>query len=148
MTMVSKYPLDENVEKRIYEIFLRTFADLRDPNHLNEFLEDFLSPTEKIMLAKRLSIAVLLAKDYDFRTICRVLRVSFNTVADVSLLMKHRGLGYKKVVEKILQDEKMEEFWNNVEYFLGKVSVPMGYGNWGEKRKKVERRRIETHKPF
>ena len=146
--MISKYPLDKSIEKRIYEIFLKTFADLRDPNGLNEFLEDFLTPTEKVMLAKRLSIAVLLAKKYDFRTICKILRVSFNTVADVSLLMKHRGPGYRKVVEKILLDEKIEQFWNNIDYQLGKLMVPNKGGDWKKRRYEVEQKRIRSHKPF
>lgn len=148
MTMVSKYPLDKDVEKRIYEIFLKTFADLRDPSGLNEFLEDFLTPTEKIMLAKRLSIVVLLGKEYDYRTICRILRVSLNTVADVALLMKHRGPGYKRVVEKILQDEKMEKFWNNIDYQLGKLMVPAKGADWKKRGWEVEKRRIERHKSF
>lgn len=147
MTMVSKYPLDKKIEKRIYEIFLKTIAGLRDPNGLNEFFDDFLTPTEKIMLAKRLSIAVLLAKNYDFRTICRILRVSLNTVADINLLMKHRGPGYKKVVEKILQSEKLEEFWANIDYYLGRFGVSLT-SNWKKTRQDIETKRIKSHKPF
>lgn len=148
MTMVSKYPLDKAVEKRIYEIFLKTFADLRDPQGLNDFLEYFLSPTEKIMLAKRLSIAVLLAKEYDYRTICRILHVSLSTVADVALIMKHRGPGYKKVVNKIVEDAKLEEFWDQIDYMLEKMAIPLTPGNWRKRRYEVEKRRIAKHKPF
>lgn len=66
MTQVSKYPVHRDVEKRMFEIFKTTISNLKHSEEIEDFLEDFLSPVEKIMLAKRLAIAVLLAKNYTY----------------------------------------------------------------------------------
>lgn len=148
MTMVSKYPLNKDIEARVYELFFNTLADLRTAGDISGFLEEFLTPTEKVMLAKRLSIAVLLAKEYDFRSVCKILKVGFNTVSNVNLWMKHHKGVLNKVIVKILNDEKNQEFWDKVEYFLGKIIVPMKGTNWSQRRKEVEIERVKRRKPF
>jgi len=48
MTQVSKYPISKDVEKRIFEIFLKVISDLRNPLEIEEFFNEFLSPVEKL----------------------------------------------------------------------------------------------------
>src|SRR3989344_4354265 len=115
MAQVSKYPIHKDVEKRIFEIFKSTISRLHSGEDIENFLEDFLSPVEKIMLAKLLSIAVLLAKGYSYPSIARILRVTPPTIANVSIRLKYSGRGYKKMVEEILSDEKIGDFWQRVE---------------------------------
>lgn len=95
MTQISKYPISKAIEKRIFEIFFGTIVNLKNSNDVASFLEDFLTPTEKMMLAKRLAVAVMLAKGYDYREIKKTLRVSFQMVANVSLWLKYKGKGYQ-----------------------------------------------------
>lgn len=113
MPQVSKYPVSRDVYERIFEIFLKTIAGLTTKKQVASFLDEFLSPTEQIMLSKRLAIAFLLAKGYDYRTISKILRVSTNTVGSVAVVYKYGDI-YKKVVDNVLKDEKVEEFWINV----------------------------------
>ena len=47
---------------------------------INKFLEDFFSPTERTVMAKRLAIAVLIAKGNDYRTIAQILKVTPITI--------------------------------------------------------------------
>src|SRR3989344_7650258 len=97
MTQVSKYPVSKDVYERIFEIFLK----------------EFLTPTEQVMLAKRLSVAFLLSKDYNYREISKILRVSTGTVNRVALSYRKES-HYKMVIEEILRDERMDEFWRGV----------------------------------
>jgi len=90
------------------------------------FLEDFLTPTEKMMLAKRLAVAVMLAKGYDYRAIRKTLKVSFHMVANVNLWLKYKGKGYQKVINWILREEKIEKFWQKVDDVLGDIVPPQG----------------------
>jgi len=114
MAQVSKIPLNQKVKERILEIFFDSIAELKTKEAVEGFFSDFLSPTERTMLAKRLSIAVMIAKGFDYRTISNVLKVSSATVTKVGLWYKELGKNYKIVVAKILKDEKIEKFWHEI----------------------------------
>ena len=147
MAQVSKYPVHKDVEKRMFEIFRSSISSLHDGSDIDDFLEDFLSPVEKIMLAKRLSIAVLLAKGYSYQSIRKVLRVTPSTIAQVSLSLKYAGKGYKKMVEKILMDGKIDSFWQKIEDIL--VNIPPSKGSdWKYYRKEYHRKNREKQKAF
>lgn len=109
MTRVSKNRLQKNNEERIKRLFVETFAELNNKTEMAEFLNDFLTPTEKVMLAKRLAVAVLLLKKYSYISICKILKVSMGTVNNVNLWITHQPGGFKKQVEKILEKEKKEK---------------------------------------
>ena len=64
MSQVSKYPLKKAIYSYISELFFNTIVSLSDKRKTDEFLQDFLTPVEKIMLTKRLAIYDLLGKGY------------------------------------------------------------------------------------
>lgn len=115
MPQVSKYPLAKNTQGRLYRLFWETIADLKDPLKVEEFFDDLLTPTEKIMLAKRLAIAVMLIKGYDYASIRSLLKVSPGTIGSISLWLKYSGSGYRKIVEKLLKKEKFEKILKNID---------------------------------
>lgn len=147
MTQISKYPISKAVEKRIFGIFFSTIVNLRTSEDVSSFLEDFLTPTEKMMLAKRLAVAVMLAKGYDYRAIRKTLRVSFPMIASVNLWLKYKGRGYQKVIDQILREEKIDEFWQKIDDVLGDLVPPKGQ-NWSYWRKQKWQEKIEKAKPF
>ena len=147
MTQVSKYPVHKDVEKRMFEVLRETISHLRGSEEIEEFLHDFLSPVEKIMLAKRLSIAVLLHKGYRYESIAEILRVTPPTIATVSLLLKYSGKGYKKTVEKIALNEKMNAFWEKVEDMLSKIPNAKG-SDWSYQRREYEKNKRARRKAF
>ena len=126
MAQVSKYPISKEVEERVFEVLSEVISGLQLRSDINDFLEDFLSPVEKIMLAKRLSIAVLVAKGYDYAQIRKTLRVSPSTIAGVAISLKYAGKGYQRVVEKILKEEKMEEFFQKIDDVVNDLVPPEG----------------------
>ena len=102
--------ISKDVYQKIFDVFLKTIADLKTKAEVEKFFQDFLTPTERIMLAKRLAIGLLLAKKYDYRDISKILRVSTTTVANMSILYKY-GQFYRKIIDEIESDEQMKEFW-------------------------------------
>lgn len=127
MTQVSKYPIPTDIYNRIIDIFAKSIAGLTTKSQVIKFLDDFLSPTEKIMLAKRLSIGFLVAKKYDYREISKTLRVSTSTVADVASLYRYHD-SFRKVVDDILKEEEIDKFFLD----LGeKVSSMLAKGTKG-----------------
>ena len=147
MTQVSKYPIHKDAEKRMFDIFKSTISRLTISEDIEEFLEDFLSPVEKIMLSKRLSIAILLAKGYTYPAIARILRVTPSTISTVSLRLKYSGKGYKKAVERVLSQEKKDNFWQKIEDALAKIPNSKG-SSWVYQRKKYEEQKRIKKKPF
>jgi len=88
MPLVSKRLLNKRVEERVNELFHQTISYLNSKEDIEDFLDDFLSPVEKIMLAKRISIALLLAKGYTYNIICELLKVTPPTVASVNIKLR------------------------------------------------------------
>lgn len=113
MTQISKYPISKDVYDRIFDIFLKTISGLTSRQITENFLKEFLTPTEQVMLAKRLAISFLIAKGYDYREISKILRVSTGTVARVAFPYK-QGKYFRMAIGKLLNDEKIEEFFQGI----------------------------------
>ena len=126
MSQISKRPLNKDTEKRIYEIFTHVLADATAQDDITALLYDFLPPTERMMLPKRLCIAYLLIKKYDQRAISHYLNVSFTTITRVSTALKNGGRGYKTMLDRIQKKEAfnalLETIESGISGFLSKSS--------------------------
>jgi len=129
MTKISRRFLNKELENHIFELFLNTIVEIRNPDDARNFIEDLLSPTERIMLIKRLAIAVLLVKGYTYDDIDDTLKVSRSTIMNVSIWLKHGKSGYRKAVNKILETQKRKEFIDKIEEILLQLSPPKRYGS-------------------
>lgn len=147
MTQVSRRPLRKEIEKRIFEIFLTSFAKVTKKDEVENYISDLLSPTERIMLAKRISISFLLHKGYDQRTVSRILKVSLSTVNRVSLRMQLGGNGIRKVLDAIADEEKRDKFWLKLDDFISEIVPPKGR-DWGNWRREQWEKRVAAQKPF
>lgn len=148
MAQVSRYPLSPKVYERIFEILFESILKIKNKKEAEDFLGEFLSPTEKIMLAKRISIAVLLAKDYDYRAIIKTLHVSFPTIAGVSASVKYASGGYRRVVEKLLKDEKVKDIFLGIVEGIATVGAVggKGSGDWWQLKRSIQKKKLS--KPF
>jgi TrpR-related protein YerC/YecD len=127
MSQVSKYPLKQKVFEKMFELLSKAIINSNNKEEVESLLDDLLTPTEKIMLAKRLAIAVLLTKGYFYKTIQEIIRVSTPTIAMVSLSLKYKGKGFKSFTSQILKEEKSNEFWDKIEdLVLGTLSNVKG----------------------
>lgn len=127
MAKVSKRTLDKDLENHIFNLFVKTIIDLKTSQEVKNFLEDLLSPTEKIMLVKRLAIAILLAKGYTYNEIDDKLKVSRPTIMNVSYWLKYGRSGYRKVIAQIVGDQKREALIDSIEETLLRLSPPKRY---------------------
>lgn len=129
MSKISRRYLNKELESKIYEVFLKTIVDIKTIAEAKNFIEDLLSPAEKIMLIKRLAIAVLLTKGKTYEYIDHTLKVSRATIMTVSLWLKHGKGGYKKVVENILHAQNKDALIDNIEEILIRLSPPKRFGS-------------------
>jgi uncharacterized protein YerC len=118
MTQVSRFPLSKTLEDQMHSLFRRALATLTTEQDIGEFLDDLLSPTEKVMLGKRLAIAILLDKGYDQRTIHNIMKVSVTTVNTVNFWLKQKGKGYYLVLSKLKKQKEWQQFKVDLEETL------------------------------
>ncbi|MBI5619755.1 hypothetical protein HY950_02225 [Candidatus Gottesmanbacteria bacterium] len=118
MTQVSRFPLPKVLEQQMHTALRKALADLRTEADVSAFLDDLLTPTEKIMLGKRLAIAILLDRGYDQRTVHTIMKTSLSTVNAVNYWLKNRGNGYRIVLEKLKTQREWAELKEGIEDFL------------------------------
>jgi len=150
VSQVSKYPISKKIADRIFEIFLKTFVKIRDKQEANQFISDFLTPTEKIMLAKRLAIAFLLEKNYDYRAIQKIIRVSSGTINSVSTTRQLGSEGYKKLIAKIIKEEKLVDLLETavVKVLSAPAAVEPKRGTWTYLKRQLEDTKKKNRKAF
>ena len=150
MPQISKYPVREEIYERIFELLLKLLTDSYNKSEAKELIEDLLTPTERIVLAKRLGIVVLLAKNYDYRDIQDILHVSKESIAKVNIILKYGSKGYKNFVRKVFTEEKIEKFWEKMQDLLLATGSFGGKGSqgWRYLRKEVEAKRRKKETPI
>lgn len=107
----------------MYETLWEAFSTLKSSADIQSFLNDLLSPIEKTMIAKRLAIAALLLRNYDYENIMDLLKVSSATISKVSITLNYNQ-GYKLAINKIARSEASREFWQDIESLLFRSSNP------------------------
>lgn len=144
MTQVSKYPIRKDVYEEIFETLLETIANLTTKKDVSAFFNEFLTPTERIMFAKRLAVGLLIAKSYDYKEIRELLKVSTATIASYSTFYKY-GTGYKEVIKKILRNEKIEKFLLSLAGKVASVAAMGGAksGSWIYLRNQIQKKKAK-----
>ena len=147
MTQVSKRYLSPNIQERMFEIFVNAISKAKYKSDVDGFLMDLLSPTERIMLAKRLAIAYLLVKkSWTHREISKILKVSLTTIQRVSLTLNIQGNGYRKIINSLLREEGVEAFMNRLADAI--TAIPPTKRDWKTWRTDRERGKRERSKAF
>ena len=118
MAQVSRRPVDRKVEARMYEILWQSLAKLDQQDKVGRFLKDLLTPTERVMVAKRLAIAILLNKGWGQESIDKTLKVSGATIQSIRRILSDSGEGYRQVIEQLSRDESWEETMGEIGQFL------------------------------
>jgi len=112
MTNISKKRLEPKVLKTINYQFIRTISQL-DQRSTEIFLEDFLTATERTMLAKRLAILLLLEEDFSPYRIAHLLQVSTSTVRRL-----HARISLKKMSPNKKTTSESNKFFKEFRDFL------------------------------
>ncbi|MEX2012806.1 MAG: YerC/YecD family TrpR-related protein [Candidatus Levyibacteriota bacterium] len=148
MAQVSKRQLNKQVEEKILDLFWTSLSMLSTKDKISSFLDDLLTPTEKLMLSKRLAIAFMLLKKDNYPTINDRLKVSDPTIWNVKTNLHHRGKGYKMVIEEIMKKERWEKFWQDLDHLLEQAIPPRPGTNWKKVRRKQWEKRRKQQKSF
>lgn len=114
----------ENLQK-LYNEFSIALEKSAQKSWIKFFLNDFLTRTEKIMLAKRFAVIYLLSKDVPNSYIAEVLYMSPATISRMSV--KYDNGKYSSLLKAI----KNENIWRVFEKILRAGLPPIaGRGRW------------------
>lgn len=125
MTRISKYRLEDKVLKKLYSLMFEVISNMDEEERFIGIMNELLSLTEKIMIAKRIAIIYLLVKDIDYLVISDVLKVSSGTIAKFHSMM-NKGREIKNILKGITGNEKIKDFFEELFF-----REPGTYGtNW------------------
>lgn len=107
-------------------------SSVKGRDAVKSFLKDLLTPSERIMLGRRIWIARLLLKGIPQVEIGQKLKVGPNTIARVQRWLKDQMPGYEKAIEGIEKEMDKRavkrEIWDNPwSYAAMKKKYPMHY---------------------
>jgi uncharacterized protein YerC len=110
MPHVSRNKLDKKVELELIESINQVLSHISKPDEMTIFINSLLTQTEKLMIAKRLAIIVLLKEGLSDSQIANILHVTRITVAKMELFYEARGSGFDIALKKLEQQKKLESF--------------------------------------
>ena len=144
MAQVSRRKLNPKVWDQIYRIFLKAIKKTARGKETQLLINFLLTETEKIVLTKRLAIALLLEKGLDYDQIKSALKVSQGTIASVKIRL---GVfpEYKKLINDILNREELEdELWELAEVLGRTFAFGKGGSFWYNLGQRAKKRRRES----
>ncbi|PIP62752.1 hypothetical protein CO083_02410 [Candidatus Roizmanbacteria bacterium CG_4_9_14_0_8_um_filter_34_12] len=142
MVNVSRNRLPDDVLNKIYQLLLFLLKEGGNREDFFIIMNEFFSPKEKILFAKRITVIYLLLKGIAQKNICEVLNVSNGTVSKYSLYLTNTNLKLVKIIKLLAKKEKIFETIDNLlADFLIQPGIKMGHWKlyWEHKRKNERR---------
>jgi len=108
MPQVSRRKLSTTTEKKLIESLNLVLSSIKERDAMVMFLDALLTDTEKLMLAKRLAMVIMLDQRQSDSQIADALNVTRVTVSRIRYFYEARGEGYNIALEKIKNDEQLQ----------------------------------------
>ena len=138
MSKVSRLALRKEVLEAIQQIFLESFAEVKDRKELAELLNELLSPQERLMMAKRVACALLLYKGREYLEIQNLLKLSSPTIARINSVVRYKDGALVALVKKIVSRQTKEV---SKEEFIDLFDTPKSGDFLGSVLRSAKRRR-------
>lgn len=126
-------------------MFSDSLRGIKNKSEFDLFLNDFLSPTEKIMLSKRFATAVLLAKGNSYDEIKQTLRVTSATIAKMNIYIKYGAKGLNKTIQDVLKKGTskiiLEEMLSIFEHPTKGLPISKYYRKTAKRKNRISRLR-------
>lgn len=149
MAQVSRRLISPVVQKKIQALFLDCVMRCQNQDTAAAFIDALLTDTEKIMIAKRVAIALMILKGRTAEEIQDILKVSGQTVWTVRGWLAAKGSGYHTVLEEVIKRDRYQERAHQ-DALDDTQSSALWFGktNWKEKRRQQWEKVRNTKVPF
>jgi len=145
MVHLSRFPVDSQKLNKIFTLLFEIISYPDDKEEFTKLIKNIISPSEQIMIAKRIAIIYLLIKGVENTEISEYLKVSSATVAKFNLLFYEKESALIPVISDLLRKEKVSNFLDNVfADLLIQPGIKKGHWKmyWEHKRKQEENKMI------
>jgi uncharacterized protein YerC len=128
MTRVSRRSIKKEVYDEIFNMLFEAIAGLSTKLSVASFFDEFLTPNEKLMFAKRLSVGLLIAEGFSYQDTMQLLKISTTTVSRYSSYYKY-GKGYKQVIDKIKTKKEIRQYLLETAEIISSIGKIGGKGS-------------------
>ena len=101
MPKISRYKLEKDFERLILRQLAETFGEVIKGAEMDLLMDNLFTKSEKIMLAKRLTIAILLDRGWDYAKISQRLKVSPTTISFVKNSKFNSSPAYENLIKNL-----------------------------------------------
>jgi TrpR-related protein YerC/YecD len=108
--------LSKPMQEEILLDLINAFSQVKSVEDSALFIQDLLTENEVKILSKRLRIAKLLLKGKKYEDIIEEVRAARATIAKVAVWLSESGEGFKKVVRRLPEPEKIKEWWEKADW--------------------------------
>ncbi|MFA5888958.1 MAG: Trp family transcriptional regulator [Candidatus Paceibacterota bacterium] len=112
MPHVSSKKINPALLEKLFNKLITVFSRAKDNKSMQSFIDEILTPTEKIMLAKRLAIILMLSGKTPIHKIADTLMVSPTTVIKMSLEIEVGKYNSILNISKNEKDDIEKIIWN------------------------------------
>ena len=105
MAQVSVQYIKPEVKDKLQSLLVSCISRCSQVSSAADLVEDLLTNTEKIMISKRIGVALMLLKHVGAREISDKLKVSFPTIYRVKTWLEIKGGGYRSLLESVLKED-------------------------------------------
>jgi uncharacterized protein YerC len=139
MPRTSSIKLDKNIEKEILKQLWLSISKINSPITASEFVSDILTPTEQLMISKRLACAILLIRDKTPTDIKNSIHITYSTIGTVGAWVKNAKPKTQLILKQFSKEKGWEKILDKIESLLDKL--PPRYGSdWKEAGKRKFKR--------
>ncbi len=147
MPPVSRHKLPPDMHDHLVQILIQVLASTNRTKSGLLFVNQFLSSSELIMLAKRVGVALLLKRGHTYSSVMNYLKVSKGTVAKISEIIHTTDYESQHTLNKIIANKQITEVLSQFDYYLGRLLPPKG-SSWKIWRKNLEDNRLKSKQPI
>jgi uncharacterized protein YerC len=103
MAKVKVYSIPKQERYQLVGEFFDIIAELKTKQEIIDFFIGLLTPSESLMLARRIQVAKSLTNEQNFREIIEDLHVSPRTVSTTYHWLHEKDGAYKKIIKRYLK---------------------------------------------
>ena len=123
MPRTSKFKLDKNKLNEINSHLTHMVSSLTNKAETESFLENFFTKEEKVMLAKRLVLFMMLKKKYSPSIIKDALHLSYETVRIYQNQFESKNDIFQKTIEKLIKRQESQELFKKINKILKPIDL-------------------------
>lgn len=110
MPQVSRNKLSKKTEDELIRNLNLVFSKIQSASEMQIFQQALFTDTEKLMLAKRLAMIVLIEDKQSDSEISHILHLTRITVAKMRYFYEARGDGFKIALKKLEEQKQLDSF--------------------------------------